>query len=172
LTFESLWWPIRSQIEVIKIAFQSNSLLVHYIFVCIYWANPSEACIRLHQTCTRTNACIKIKAVKPQLLDVLNIAKQTKYWFCCRITRYFTNWNVLVCIYWGNPSEACILVIICAIFWHHFPSVIITVWDWIFLDRAVIVLHPTSNQPPCYSTDLVTKNILAWVQTTPNVYTD
>ena len=34
---------------------------------------------RLHQTCTRTNACIKIKAVKPQLLDVFNIAKQTKY---------------------------------------------------------------------------------------------
>jgi hypothetical protein len=54
LTFESLWWPIGSQIEVLKIAFQSNSLLVHYI----------------------SNACIKIKALKPQLIDVLNIAKQ------------------------------------------------------------------------------------------------
>jgi hypothetical protein len=44
LTFESLWWPIGSQIEVLKIAFQSNSLLVHYIFVCNYWGNPSETC--------------------------------------------------------------------------------------------------------------------------------
>jgi hypothetical protein len=50
LTFESLWWPIQSQIEVLKLAFQSNSLLVPYIFVCFYWGNPSETCVKYHHS--------------------------------------------------------------------------------------------------------------------------